>query len=43
MRPLVLRRQLEGVARMTNGEKHNLATLEDAFEVQSIVEAILDA
>lgn len=41
MRPLVLRRQLEGVARMTRGEPHHLATLAEAFEVQAIVEAIL--
>ncbi len=41
MRPLVLRRQLEGVAHMTNGQQHHLATLDEAFEVQSIVEAIL--
>ena len=41
MRPLVLRRQLEGVARMTRGEAHNLATLPEALEVQAIVEAIL--
>jgi predicted dehydrogenase len=43
MRPLVLRRQLEGVVQMTDGKAHHLATLEEAFEVQSIVEAILDA
>ena len=43
MRPLVLRRQLEGVVRMTQGEAHSLATLEDALEVQTVVEAILDA
>lgn len=41
MRPLVLRRQLEGVARMTRGEAHHLATLTEAFEVQAVVEAIL--
>lgn len=41
MRPLVLRRQLEGVARMTRGEPHGLATLSEALEVQDIVEAIL--
>ena len=41
MRPLVLRRQLEGVARMTRGEPHHLATLAEAFEVQATVEAIL--
>jgi predicted dehydrogenase len=43
MRPLVLRRQLEGVVRMTNGEAHPLATIEEALEVQAVVEAILDA
>ena len=41
MRPLVLRRQLEGVAKMTNGEAHHLATVQEAFEVQTIVEGIL--
>ncbi len=41
MRPLVLRRQLEGVARMTTGEAHHLATLGEALEVQEVVEAIL--
>ncbi len=41
MRPLVLRRQLEQVARMARGGPHALATLEEAFEVQSVVEAIL--
>ncbi len=41
MRPLVLRRQLEGVARMTRGEPHHLATLSEAYQVQEIVEAIL--
>ena len=41
MRPLVLRRQLEGVVRMTAGEPHPLATLQEALEVQTIVEAIL--
>ncbi len=41
MRPLVLRRQLEGVARMTQGKTHHLATLREALEVQEIVEAIL--
>lgn len=43
MRPLVLRRQLEGVERMTRGEPHHLATVQEAFEVQTIVEAILQA
>ncbi|MES2710982.1 MAG: Gfo/Idh/MocA family oxidoreductase [Pseudomonadota bacterium] len=41
MRPLVLRGQLEGVAAMTRGERHGLATLREALEVQEIVEAIL--
>jgi predicted dehydrogenase len=41
MRPLVLRRQLEGVERMTRGETHHLATVQEAFEVQTVVEAIL--
>jgi predicted dehydrogenase len=41
MRPLVLRRQLEGVAAMTRGEAHQLATLAEAFAVQETVEAIL--
>ena len=41
MRPLVLRRQLEGVARMTRGETHHLATVQEAFEVQTVVEGIL--
>jgi predicted dehydrogenase len=42
-RPLVLRRQLEGVARMARGEAHHLATLAEALEVQEVVEAILAA
>lgn len=41
MRPLVLRRQLEAVERMTRGETHHLATVQEAFEVQTVVEAIL--
>lgn len=41
MRPLVLKLQLEGVARMTAGEPHHLATLQEAFEVQMVVERIL--
>ena len=40
-RPLILRRQLDQVARMTRGEPHDLATLAEALEVQTIVEAIL--
>jgi len=41
LRPLVLRRQLEQVARMTRGEPHHLATVTEAFDVQQVVEAIL--
>ena len=41
MRPLVLRRQLEGVAALVRGEPHHLATLAEALEVQEVVEAIL--
>lgn len=41
MRPMVLRRQLDGVAAMTRGEPHHLATLREALEVQEIVEGIL--
>jgi predicted dehydrogenase len=40
-RPLALRRQLEGVARLARGEAHHLATLAEALNVQEIVEAIL--
>jgi predicted dehydrogenase len=40
-RPLALKRQLEGVARLARGEAHHLATLEEAFDVQEIVEGIL--
>ena len=40
-RPLALRRQLEGVARLTRGEPHHLATLGEALDVQEIVETIL--
>lgn len=43
MRPMVLQRQLDGVARMTRGEPHHLATLREALEVQEIVEGILAA
>jgi predicted dehydrogenase len=43
MRPLVLQRQLEAVARMTRGEPHHLATLAEAFDVQRMVEGILAA
>lgn len=41
MRPLVLQRQLAGVAAMTRGEPHHLATLDEALAVQRVVEAIL--
>jgi predicted dehydrogenase len=41
MRPLVLARQLDGVAAMTRGQPHHLATLREALEVQEAVEAIL--
>jgi predicted dehydrogenase len=41
MRSLVLRRQLEGVERMTAGDTHHLATVQEALEVQTVVEAIL--
>lgn len=40
-RPLVLQRQLAGVAAMTRGEAHPLATMEEAFAVQKVVEGIL--
>jgi predicted dehydrogenase len=42
-RPLVLKRQLEGVAAMVRGEPFHLATLAEALEVQEVVEAILAA
>ena len=41
MRPLVLRDQLAGVAAMTRGAPHHLATLREALEVQEMVEAML--
>ncbi len=41
MRPLVLKRQLDGVAKMARGQEHHLATIQEAFDVQKIVEAIL--
>ncbi|WP_186417781.1 Gfo/Idh/MocA family oxidoreductase [Bosea sp. CS1GBMeth4] len=40
-RPVALKRQLEGVAKLARGEAHRLATLEEALNVQEIVEAIL--
>jgi predicted dehydrogenase len=42
-RPLVLARQLDKVAALTRGEVTNLATLEDALDVQRVVEAILQS
>lgn len=42
-RPLVLQRQLAGVAALTRGEPHALATLTEALDVQRVVEAILSA
>ncbi|MGI9479638.1 MAG: Gfo/Idh/MocA family protein [Hyphomicrobiaceae bacterium] len=42
-RPLILKRQLDKVAAMTRGEATNIASLEEALEVQNIVEAILEA
>lgn len=41
MRPLVLRRQLEGVAAMTERKPHHLATIQEALDVQMVVEGIL--
>ena len=43
MRPMVLARQLDKLAAMTRGEATSLATLDEALEVQRIVEAILKA
>ncbi len=40
-RPLVLQRQLQAVAEMTRGGPHRLATVAEACEVQTVVEAIL--
>ena len=40
-RPIALRRQIEGVVKLTSGEAHHLATLAEALQVQEIVEAIL--
>jgi predicted dehydrogenase len=40
-RPLALKRQLEGMARLARGEPHHLATVAEAFNVQEIVESIL--
>jgi predicted dehydrogenase len=40
-RPLILKRQLDKVAAMTRGETTSLASLQEALEVQLIVEEIL--
>ncbi len=40
-RPIALRRQLAGVAALTRGEPHPLATFAEALAVQETVEAIL--
>ncbi len=42
-RPIVLARQLDKVAAMTRGDATDLATLEEAFEVERVVENILAA
>ncbi|MEM7748622.1 MAG: Gfo/Idh/MocA family oxidoreductase [Pseudomonadota bacterium] len=42
-RPRILERQLDKVAAMTRGETTNLASLNDALAVQTIVEAILQS
>jgi predicted dehydrogenase len=42
-RPLILKRQLDKVAALTDGEQTNLASLAEALEVQLIVEAILNS
>jgi predicted dehydrogenase len=41
LRPITLRRQLDGVVRMARGEPHHLATFAEALAVQEAVEAIL--
>ncbi|MGT2481068.1 hypothetical protein ACU4GR_24885 [Methylobacterium oryzae CBMB20] len=41
LRPITLRRQIEGVVRMARGEPHHLATFAEALDVQEVVEAIL--
>lgn len=43
MRPMVLRDQLSKLAALTRDEPQNLATLQEALEVQEVVEAILGA
>ena len=42
-RPLILARQLDKVAALTQGGPQDLATLEEALSVQDVVEAILSA
>lgn len=42
-RPLILKRQLDKVAALTDGKQTNLASLAEALEVQLIVEAILNS
>ncbi len=42
-RPLALRGQMEKVAAMVRGERHGLATLREALDVQEVVEAVLAA
>lgn len=41
LRPITLRRQIEGVVRMARGEPHPLATFAEALDVQEVVEGIL--
>ncbi|MHB2211653.1 hypothetical protein [Methylobacterium sp. CM6257] len=41
LRPITLRRQIEGVVRMARGEPHHLATFAEALAVQEAVEGIL--
>jgi len=41
VRSLVLRRQLDKLVAMTSGEPHDLATLDEALQVQRVVETIL--
>jgi predicted dehydrogenase len=43
LRPLVLARQLDKLVALARGEAQNLATLEEAFAVQELVEAMLAA
>jgi predicted dehydrogenase len=42
-RPLILARQLDKVAALTQGQPQDLASLEEALAVQEVVEAILSA